>query len=40
MPVKLPELEDKRAVVYIKKEKPTPKVYPRKAGTPEKNPII
>lgn len=40
MPVKLPELEDKRAVVYIKKEKPTSKVYPRKAGTPEKNPII
>ncbi len=40
MPVKLPELEDKRAVVYIKKEKATPKVYPRKAGTPERNPII
>lgn len=40
MPVKLPELEDKRAVVYIKKEKVTPKVYPRKAGTPERNPIV
>lgn len=40
MPVELPELEDKRAVVYIKKEKATPKVYPRKAGTPERNPII
>lgn len=40
MPVKLPELEDKRAVVYIKKEKATPKVYPRKAGTPERNPIV
>ena len=40
MPVKLPELEDKRAVVYIKKEKATPKVYPRKACTPERNPIV
>lgn len=40
IPVKLPELEDKRAVVYIKKEKITPKTYPRKAGTPERNPII
>ena len=40
IPVKLPELEDKRAVVYIKKEKTTPKTYPRKAGTPERNPII
>ena len=40
MPVKLPELEDKIAVVYIKKEKATPKVYPRKAGTPERNPIV
>lgn len=40
IPIKLPELEDKRAVVYIKKEKTTPKTYPRKAGTPERNPII
>ena len=39
VPVKLPYLEDKRAVVYIPKGKPTPKVYPRKAGTPDKNPI-
>ena len=37
--VKLPYLEDKRAVIYIKKEKNTPKVYPRKAGTPDKNPL-
>lgn len=40
IPVKLPELEDKRAVLYIKKMKKTPAVYPRKAGTPEKNPIV
>ena len=39
LPVKLPEIEDKRAVIYIKKIKPTPKTYPRKAGTPERNPI-
>lgn len=39
IPIKLPELEDRRAVVYIKKIKTTPKVYPRKAGTPEKNPL-
>lgn len=40
MPVKLPELEDKRAVIYIQKVKSTPKTYPRKAGTPERNPIL
>lgn len=38
-PVKLPGLDDKRAVVYIRKEKPTPGVYPRKPGTPEKKPL-
>ena len=38
-PVHLPELEDIRAVVCIKKERKTPAVYPRKAGTPEKNPL-
>lgn len=38
-PVKLPGLEDKRAVLYIKKEKPTPATYPRKAGTPERQPL-
>lgn len=37
--IKLPYLEDKRAVIYIKKEKSTPKAYPRKAGTPDKNPL-
>lgn len=40
MPVKLPEIDDKRAVIYIKKVKSTPKTYPRKAGTPERNPIV
>lgn len=40
MPVKLPEIDDKRAVIYIKKIKSTPKTYPRKAGTPERNPIV
>lgn len=39
-PVKLPELDDKRAVITITKTMPTPKAYPRKAGTPSKNPIV
>ncbi|SFW34713.1 16S rRNA (guanine(527)-N(7))-methyltransferase RsmG [Selenomonas ruminantium] len=39
-PVKLPELDDKRAVITITKTMPTPKTYPRKAGTPTKNPIV
>lgn len=38
--VKLPGLDDKRGIIYIKKAKKTPPVYPRKAGTPEKNPIV
>lgn len=38
-PVKLPEIDDKRAVIIITKGMPTPKAYPRKAGTPTKNPI-
>lgn len=37
--VQLPELEDKRVVIYIKKERATAKTYPRKAGIPEKNPL-
>lgn len=36
---KLPEITDARAVVYIAKKKATPKKYPRKAGTPAKNPL-
>ena len=39
-PVKLPELDDKRAVITITKTMPTPKAYPRKAGTSTKNPIV
>lgn len=38
-PVKLPGLDDKRAVLYIRKERPTPGTYPRKPGTPEKKPL-
>lgn len=36
---KLPGLDDKRAVIYVKKIKSTPKKYPRKAGTPDKEPL-
>lgn len=39
VPVHLPSLEDKRAVLYIEKVRATPKAYPRKAGTPDKNPL-
>jgi 16S rRNA (guanine(527)-N(7))-methyltransferase GidB len=39
MPVILPGLTDKRAVIYIKKIAATPANYPRKAGTPEKKPL-
>jgi len=38
-PVKLPGLEDVRAVIYIEKKGKTPAAYPRKAGIPEKNPL-
>ena len=37
--VKLPSLDDVRAIIAIKKDMPTPKAYPRKAGTPAKKPI-
>ena len=37
--VGLPGLDDGRAVVAIKKVKPSPKAYPRKAGLPEKHPL-
>lgn len=39
VPVKLPYLDDKRAVLYIKKVRSTPEDYPRRAGTPEKAPL-
>lgn len=35
----LPLREDKRNLVLIKKNKTTPKQYPRKAGTPQKKPL-
>ena len=35
----LPDLPDKRAVIYIDKIKSTQKNFPRKAGTPVKNPL-
>ncbi|MDO4552641.1 MAG: 16S rRNA (guanine(527)-N(7))-methyltransferase RsmG [Bacillota bacterium] len=36
-PAPLPELEHQ--LLWVRKEKPTPAKYPRKAGTPEKNPL-
>lgn len=36
-PIKLPGLDDIRAVIYIRKTSVTSAVYPRKAGIPEKN---
>lgn len=36
----LPGTEIGRSLVVIEKEKKTPKTYPRKAGTPAKNPIL
>lgn len=35
----LPNTEMNRSFVIIEKNKPTPKTYPRKAGTPSKEPI-
>ncbi|WP_425059444.1 Ribosomal RNA small subunit methyltransferase G [Sporomusa carbonis] len=39
IPVNLPGLVDKRAVIYIKKIASTPPNYPRRPGTPEKKPL-
>ncbi|WP_027415068.1 16S rRNA (guanine(527)-N(7))-methyltransferase RsmG [Aneurinibacillus terranovensis] len=36
----LPEEESERNLIFIRKLKQTPSAYPRKAGTPNKNPII
>lgn len=36
----LPILKDGRSFIIIKKDKSTPKAYPRKAGTPAKKPIL
>ena len=37
--VHLPGMEDVRAILCMKKTKPTPKAYPRKAGMPVKKPL-
>lgn len=36
----LPEENSERSIVIVNKERKTPKKYPRKAGTPNKDPII
>jgi 16S rRNA (guanine527-N7)-methyltransferase len=38
-PVKLPGIDDKRAIVVIKKIADTPAAYPRRPGIPEKKPL-
>jgi len=37
--IKLPGLDDVRAIIYIKKIKKTPAAYPRRPGAAEKNPL-
>lgn len=37
--VDLPEGAGRRSLVRVRKVSPTPKAYPRKAGTPSKNPL-
>lgn len=39
VPVSLPDLDAERNLIVIGKISPTPKAYPRKAGTPAKNPL-
>ncbi len=38
--IKLPALDESRAVIYIDKKISTPEKYPRRTGLPSKNPII
>lgn len=38
-PVRLPGIDDSRAVIYIRKVSATPDAYPRRPGTPEKKPL-
>lgn len=38
--LKLEKIDANRTIIIYKKEKNTPKLYPRKAGIPSKNPII
>ena len=37
--IQLPGLVDERVVIYLGKNKSAPNIYPRKAGTPVKNPL-
>ncbi|HWS24265.1 MAG TPA: 16S rRNA (guanine(527)-N(7))-methyltransferase RsmG [Anaerolineales bacterium] len=39
VPIHLPELEDERSLIVIKKVSPTPRIYPRLAGIPAKKPL-
>lgn len=38
-PVRLPGIDDSRAVIYVCKRAPTPPAYPRRPGMPEKKPL-
>lgn len=38
--ISLPELDDKRAIVVIRKVSPTPKTYPRRPAVAEKKPLL
>lgn len=38
--IEIEEINAKRTIIIYKKEKNTPKTYPRKAGIPSKNPIL
>ena len=38
-PVRLPGLDDTRAVIYVRKTSVTPSAYPRRPGMPEKKPM-
>lgn len=40
IPVTLPSLSDKRAVLVMEKVRETPRTYPRKAGMPTKFPLV
>lgn len=37
--ISLPDLEDERFIIYLRKIKDTPNLYPRKAGVPERSPL-
>ena len=38
-PVRLPGLDDVRAILSVRKERPTPAAYPRGGGLPAKKPL-